>query len=200
MRNAVPHSAQFCIIRIEDVPVPQAQLQSFATFCSLNVEDWISSTRPSVRSLATIFPAEPPISSDGRFRAPSSRCEAAASTRRCIAQFHGILHSVATAIGAATTEAPQWPSCRQGRIPQGAICARNGDSTARFAPESQFFLDHLVAQAERIMIQSASEPDRMSPRAPRCCVHNRLVVSSSPASPTTQSRATPVSRRARNSL
>jgi hypothetical protein len=33
----------------------------------------------------------------------------------------------------------------------------------------------------------------MSPRAPHCCVHNRLVVSSSPTSPTTQSCAIPVS-------
>ena len=37
----------------------------------------------------------------------------------CPQQFHGILHSVATAIGAATTEAPQWPKGRRGRIPQG---------------------------------------------------------------------------------
>jgi hypothetical protein len=36
-----------------------------------------------------------------------------------IGQSHGILHSVATAIGAATTEAPQWPKGRRGRIPQG---------------------------------------------------------------------------------
>jgi hypothetical protein len=36
-----------------------------------------------------------------------------------IGEFHGILHSVATAIGAATTEAPQWLGGRRGRIPQG---------------------------------------------------------------------------------
>jgi hypothetical protein len=36
-----------------------------------------------------------------------------------IGQFHGILHSVATAISAATTEAPQWPGGRRGRIPEG---------------------------------------------------------------------------------
>jgi hypothetical protein len=36
-----------------------------------------------------------------------------------IGQFHGIVHSVATAIGAATTEAPHWPGGRQGRIPEG---------------------------------------------------------------------------------
>jgi hypothetical protein len=36
-----------------------------------------------------------------------------------VGQFHGILHSVATAIGAATTEAPQWPGGRRGRIPEG---------------------------------------------------------------------------------
>jgi hypothetical protein len=59
-------------------------------------------------------------------------------------QFHGILHSVATAIGAATTEAPQWPKGRRGRIPEG--CSRQErDSTAPFAQESQFFPDHLVA-------------------------------------------------------
>jgi hypothetical protein len=43
------------------------------------------------------------------------------------------------------------------------------------------------------MVRSASEPDRMSPRAPHCCVHNRLVVSSSPTSPTTQSHVNSVS-------
>jgi hypothetical protein len=36
-----------------------------------------------------------------------------------IGQFHGILHSVATAIGAATTEAPRWLRGRRGRIPPG---------------------------------------------------------------------------------
>jgi hypothetical protein len=41
---------------------------------------------------------------------------------------------------------PQWPQGRRGRIPQGLFRARNGDSTAPFAPESQFFLDHLVAR------------------------------------------------------
>jgi hypothetical protein len=35
-----------------------------------------------------------------------------------VGQFHGILHSVATAI-AATTEAPQWPRGRRGRVPEG---------------------------------------------------------------------------------
>jgi hypothetical protein len=36
-----------------------------------------------------------------------------------VGQFHGILHSVATANGAATTEALQWPEGRRGRIPKG---------------------------------------------------------------------------------
>jgi hypothetical protein len=49
------------------------------------------------------------------------------------------------AIGAATTETPQWPRGRRGRIPEGLFRARNGDSTAPFAPKSQSFLDHLVA-------------------------------------------------------
>src|ERR1700675_43272 len=75
--------------------------------------DWISSTRPSVRSLATTLPAAPP----GRFDvALRSGCQ---QPQLGIGQFHGILHSVATAIGAATTEAPQWPGGRRGRIPEG---------------------------------------------------------------------------------
>jgi hypothetical protein len=36
-----------------------------------------------------------------------------------LGQFHGILHSVAATIDAATTEAPQWPRGRRGRIPDG---------------------------------------------------------------------------------
>jgi hypothetical protein len=36
-----------------------------------------------------------------------------------IGQFHGILYSIATAIDAATTEAPQRPGRRRGRIPDG---------------------------------------------------------------------------------
>src|SRR5271156_5825280 len=43
--------------------------------------DWISSTRPSARSLATTLPAAPPVRLDGRSRARSSRWEAAASSR-----------------------------------------------------------------------------------------------------------------------
>ena len=42
-----------------------------------------------------------------------------------VGQFHGILHSVATAIGAATTEAPQWPGGRRGRIPEGLFAPGN---------------------------------------------------------------------------
>jgi hypothetical protein len=62
-----------------------------------------------------------------------------------VGQFHGILHSVATAIGAATTEA------RNGHEAGGAgffkaVRARNGNSSAPFAPESQSLLVEAVEE------------------------------------------------------
>src|SRR5271167_2357346 len=107
--------------------------------------DWISSMRPSARSLATTLPAAPPVRCDGRFRAPSSRCEAAARSRRWVS-----VSFTESSIRLRRRLAPPPPKPRNGHEAGGAgfrraIRARNGDSTARFTPECQFFLDHLVA-------------------------------------------------------
>jgi hypothetical protein len=107
--------------------------------------DWISSTRPSVRSLATTLPAAPPVRFDGRSRARSPRCEAAASSRRWVS-----VNFTESSIRLRRRLAPPPPKPRNGQEAGGAgfrraIRARNGDSTARLGGQSQFFLDHLVA-------------------------------------------------------
>jgi hypothetical protein len=78
---------------------------------------------------------------------------------------------------------PASASSRRGRIPDSQL-PQDDDTTARFAAECQSFRDHLRCRvcARRI---------RNSPAG----ADNRLVAGSSPPSPTTQSRRTPLSVR-----
>jgi hypothetical protein len=99
--------------------------------------------RHSARSTsvgASTLPAAPPVSCDGRFKVPSSRCEAAASSRRWV-----LVDFTESSIQLRRRLAPPPPKPHNGQEVLRAIRARNGDSTAPFGPESQFFLDHLVA-------------------------------------------------------
>jgi hypothetical protein len=50
---------------------------------------------------------------------------------------------------AVTTEAPQWPGSRRGRIPKSESAQSGAHSDALFAAEIQFFLDHLVAESRQ---------------------------------------------------
>jgi hypothetical protein len=107
--------------------------------------DWISSIRPSLRSLATTLPAAPPVSFDGRSRARSSRCDAADSSTTWVSvSFTGSSIRLVTATAAVITEAPQRRETGGG-APEAVNAQRNGHSAAPFAPECQSFLDNLVA-------------------------------------------------------
>ena len=105
----------------------------------------------------------------------------------------------------------------------GAIRARNGASTAPFTPESQSFLDHLVAgfspngswsdphvqphdatvtalAQAAVLTAKARSNDPATAVVDRPGFHNHLLAGLSPTSPTTQSCAIPISWRSRNSL
>jgi hypothetical protein len=88
-------------------------------------------------SLAVTLPAAPPVRFDGRSRARSSRCEAATSSRRRVS-----VNFTESSIRLRRRLAPPPPKPRGGQKAGGAgflraVRARNGDSTALFAPESQ---------------------------------------------------------------
>jgi hypothetical protein len=76
---------------------------------------WISSTRPPARSLATTFPAAPPVRFDGRSRERSSRCEAAASSRSWVS-----VNFTESSIRLRRRLAPPPPKLRSGQDAGGA--------------------------------------------------------------------------------
>src|SRR5271154_5478273 len=77
--------------------------------------DWISSARPSARSLATTLPAAPPVRFDGRSRERSSRCEATASSRSWVS-----VSFTESSIRLRRRSAPPPPKPRNGHEAGGA--------------------------------------------------------------------------------
>jgi hypothetical protein len=72
-------------------------------------------------------------------------CDGAAAAARVSVSFIEFSVRLATASRAVTTEAPQWPRSRRGRIPKSESAQSGAHSDALFAAEIQSFLDHLVA-------------------------------------------------------
>jgi hypothetical protein len=81
-----------------------------------------------------------------------------------VGQFHGILHSVATAIGAATTEAPQWPGGRRGRIPEGLFAPGTVTVPLRLRWKASPFWIILLLVSGRTFPRVRGEGPGLSPR------------------------------------
>ena len=114
-----------------------------------------------------------------------------------VGQFHGILHSVATAIGAATTEAPQWPNRRRGRIPQGLFAPGTVTVPLRSRRKASSFGSILLLVSGRTDHGLIRMRSRLGVAA--APIIGWLLVPS-PTSPTTQSCIKPLSCGCLNSL
>src|SRR6267378_638136 len=127
----------------------------------------ISSTSPSVRSLATTLPAAPPVSFGEGSRARSSRCEAADRSNNWVS-----VNFTGSSIRLATTIAPSPPKPHTGDEAGGAgsnwalLPGRGHHTTALSWTQCQSFLDNIIAGFQpNLSLNDRRNDDRTPTRA-----------------------------------